>query len=196
MTATLIIPGLYGSGEGHWQRHWLRDHPDSVLVEQDDWDDPLVDRWADRLEETLLEHVEAYIVAHSLGCLLTAKFADRPSARRIKGALLVAPCDLRPTERRHPDAAIRFGPMPTRALPFPSITVGSLNDHYMELDRLTLYARLWKTELRNIGLAGHINIASGFGRWTGGYALFDNLREKAKAPRRYVADHTSHTSLG
>jgi predicted alpha/beta hydrolase family esterase len=66
----------------------------------------------------------------------------------------------------------------------------------MELDRLTLYARLWKTDLRNIGLAGHINIASGFGRWTGGYALFDNLREKAKAPRRYVPEHTSHTSLG
>ena len=40
MTATLIIPGLYGSGEGHWQRYWLRDRPDSVLVEQDDWDDP------------------------------------------------------------------------------------------------------------------------------------------------------------
>jgi predicted alpha/beta hydrolase family esterase len=74
--------------------------------------------------------------------------------------------------------------MPTRALPFPSITVGSLNDHYMELDRLTLYARLWKTELKNIGLAGHINIASGFGRWAGGYALLDNLKERAKAPRR------------
>lgn len=185
MTATLIIPGLNGSDEGHWQRFWLQDRPDSVLVEQDDWDTPLVDRWADRLEAALLEHGQAYIVAHSLGCLLTAKFADRPSARRIKGALLVAPCDLRPTVKRHPDT-IRFGPMPTRALPFPSITVGSLNDHYMELDQLTLYARLWKTELRNIGLAGHINISSGFGRWTGGYALLDNLKEKAKAPRRYA----------
>jgi predicted alpha/beta hydrolase family esterase len=56
----------------------------------------------------------------------------------------------------------------------------------MELDRLTLYARLWKTELRNLGLAGHINISSGFGRWTGGYALLDSVKEKAKAPRRYA----------
>jgi predicted alpha/beta hydrolase family esterase len=56
----------------------------------------------------------------------------------------------------------------------------------MELDRLTLYAHLWKTDLRNIGLAGHINIASGFGRWSGGYALLDNLKDRAKAPRRYA----------
>jgi predicted alpha/beta hydrolase family esterase len=185
MTATLIIPGLNGSDQGHWQRFWLQDHPDSVLVEQEEWGAPLVDRWAARLELALLQHGEAFIVAHSLGCLLAAKFADRPSARRIKGALLVAPCDLRPTEKWHP-GAVRFGSMPTHRLPFPSITVGSLNDHYMELDRLTLYAHLWKTDLRNIGLAGHINISSGFGRWTGGYTLFESLKEKSKAPRRYA----------
>lgn len=185
MTTTLIVPGLNGSDEGHWQRHWVDDDRESVLVAQDDWERPDVDRWAARLEDALEAHGEAYIVAHSLGCLLTAKLADRPSAHRIKGALLVAPCDLQPTERLHP-GAIHFGPMPTRALPFPSITVGSLNDHYMELDRLTLYSRLWRTDLRNIGLAGHINIASGFGRWTGGYALFGALKDKAKAPRRYA----------
>jgi predicted alpha/beta hydrolase family esterase len=185
MTATLIVPGLNGSDRGHWQRFWLDDDPHSILVEQDDWHAPLVDRWMERLEDALLEQGEAYIVAHSLGCLLTAKLADRPSARRIKAALLVAPCDLRSTEKVHP-GAIRFGSMPTQRLPFPTVTVGSLNDHYMELDRLTLYARLWKTDLRNIGLAGHINIASGFGRWAGGYALLDNLKERAKAPRRYA----------
>lgn len=85
MTATLIIPGFNGSDQGHWQRFWLQDHPDSVLVEQEDWGAPLVDRWAARLELALLQHGEAFIVAHSLGCLLAAKFADRPSARRIKG---------------------------------------------------------------------------------------------------------------
>ncbi len=183
MTATLVVPGLDGSDAGHWQRFWVEDDPDSFIVEQDNWHAPIVDQWVDRLEAALVEQGEAFIVAHSLGCILTAKLADRPSSYRIKGALLVAPCDLPATEKRHP-GAIRFGTMPTRALPFPSITVGSLNDHYMELDRLTLYARLWKTELKNIGLAGHINIASGFGRWAGGYALLDNLKERAKAPRR------------
>jgi len=81
--------------------------------------------------------------------------------------------------------------MPTTPLPFPSLTVGSLDDKYMSLDRLSFYTRLWKTEVRNIGLAGHINIASGFGRWTGGYALFDVVKGKAKAKRPQISPHAT-----
>ncbi|MBW9063108.1 serine hydrolase family protein [Rhizobium herbae] len=182
MTPTLILPGLNGSGEGHWQRFWLKDDAESRLVEQDDWQSPKVKVWLERLEEVLVCEGPAYIVAHSLGCLLAAKCADRPSARLIKGALLVAPCDLSTTEKLHP-GAIHFGRMPTRALPFPTITVGSLNDIYMPLETLSLYCRLWKTEARNLGLAGHINIASGFGRWTGGYGLLSLLKRKARTYR-------------
>jgi predicted alpha/beta hydrolase family esterase len=187
MTPTLILPGLNGSGEGHWQRFWLEDDAASRLVEQDDWQSPRVEVWLERLEEVLVREGPAYIVAHSLGCLLAAKCADRPSARLIKGALLVAPCDLSTTEKLHP-GAIHFGRMPTRTLPFPTITVGSLNDIYMPLESLSLYCRLWKTEARNLGQAGHINIASGFGRWTGGYGLLSLLKRKA---RTYRYDRTS-----
>ncbi len=185
MATTLILPGLNGSDEGHWQRFWMQDNPGGVLVEQDDWSNPRAERWLERLEEVIFAMGEVHIVAHSLGCLLAAKLADRPAARLIKGALLVAPCDLYPTERLHP-GAVQFGSMPTRSLPFPSIVVGSLNDHYMPLDRLSYYSRLWNTEVKNLGLAGHINIASGFGRWVGGYALLDRLKSRAKAERRYA----------
>jgi predicted alpha/beta hydrolase family esterase len=188
MTPTLILPGLNGSGEGHWQRFWLEDDAASRLVEQDDWQSPRVEVWLERLEEVLVREGPAYIVAHSLGCLLAAKCADRPSARLIKGALLVAPCDLSTTEKLHP-GAIHFGRMPTRTLPFPTITVGSLNDIYMPLESLSLYCRLWKTEARNLGQAGHINIASGFGRWTGGYGLLSLLKRKARMYR--YSDRTS-----
>ncbi|MGI0525988.1 RBBP9/YdeN family alpha/beta hydrolase [Rhizobium giardinii] len=188
MTPTLILPGLNGSGEGHWQRFWLEDDAASRLVEQDDWQSPRVEVWLERLEEVLVREGPAYIVAHSLGCLLAAKCADRPSARLIKGALLVAPCDLSTTEQLHP-GAIHFGRMPTRTLPFPTITVGSLNDIYMPLESLSLYCRLWKTEARNLGQAGHINIASGFGRWTGGYGLLSLLKRKARTYR--YSDRTS-----
>lgn len=188
MTPTLILPGLNGSGEGHWQRFWLKDDAASRLVEQDDWQSPRVEVWLERLEEVLVREGPAYIVAHSLGCLLAAKCADRPSARLIKGALLVAPCDLSTTEQLHP-GAIHFGRMPTRTLPFPTITVGSLNDIYMPLESLSLYCRLWKTEARNLGQAGHINIASGFGRWTGGYGLLSLLKRKARTYR--YSDRTS-----
>jgi predicted alpha/beta hydrolase family esterase len=183
MTLTLILPGLNGSDEGHWQRFWLKDDAESRLVEQDDWKLPKVEAWTRRLEEVLAQEGPAYIVAHSLGCLLAANCADSPSASLIKGALLVAPCDLSTTENLHP-GAIHFGRMPTRALPFPTITVGSLNDIYMPLESLSLYSRLWKSEIKNLGQAGHINIESGFGRWTGGYGLLSLLKKKARAHSR------------
>ena len=185
MIDVLILPGLFGSGEGHWQQHWLEDQPDSRCVAQDDWDHPNLDSWLLRLEGALEEAGEAYLVAHSLGCLLAARLAGRSVARRVKGALLVAPCDLPATDILHP-GHISFGGMPTAPLPFPSIVIGSMNDAYMAVDRLTLFGRLWKAETRNIGLAGHINIASGFGRWRTGYQLLDALKMRAGDRRRNV----------
>ncbi|MBB4575900.1 alpha/beta hydrolase [Rhizobium lentis] len=185
MSEVLILPGLFGSGEGHWQQHWLQDQPGSRYVAQEDWDHPTLDSWLPRLEEALEEAGEAYLVAHSLGCLLAARLAGRSAARRVKGALLVAPCDLPATENLHA-GHIAFGGMPTAPLPFPSIVVGSMNDAYMTVDRLTLFGRLWKAETRNIGLAGHINIASGFGRWRTGYRLLDALKMRAGNRRRSV----------
>ncbi|NEJ69676.1 alpha/beta fold hydrolase [Rhizobium phaseoli] len=186
MSDVIILPGLFGSGEGHWQQHWLRDQPGSRYVAQDDWDHPNLDNWLQRLESTLEEVGEAYLVAHSLGCLLAARLAGRSAARRVKGALLVAPCDLPVTEILHP-GHIAFGGMPTAALPFPSIVVGSMNDAYMTVDRLSLFGRLWKAETRNIGLAGHINIASGFGRWRTGYRLLETLKARAGDRRRIIS---------
>jgi predicted alpha/beta hydrolase family esterase len=182
MSRVLIVPGLFGSGEGHWQRYWLQDHPDVRLVEQDDWDHPNLGNWMESLEAALEEAGEAYIVAHSLGCLLTARLAGRPAARRVKGALLVAPCDIPATETLHA-GHLSFGTMPTEALPFPSITIGSLNDIYMRLDRLTMFGRLWNSDVRNIGLAGHINIASGFGRWPSGYGFLEMLKARTRHRR-------------
>jgi len=179
MTPVLVLPGLFGSEDAHWQSAWLRDHPESRLVEQDNWDRPQLNVWLERLETSLEQAGEAYIVAHSLGCVLAASLAGRPSASRVKGALLVAPCDLPATERLH-SGQIAFGTMPTARLPFASLLVGSLNDHYMSLDRLTLFARLWGSELRNVGLAGHINVTSGYGRWPGGYRLFETLKARIR----------------
>ncbi|OWV75547.1 hypothetical protein ATY76_22505 [Rhizobium sp. R339] len=186
MSDVLILPGLFGSGDGHWQQHWLQDQPDSRCVTQDDWDHPRLDRWLPRLESALEEAGEAYLVAHSLGCLLAARLAGRSAARRVKGALLVAPCDLPATEILHP-GQISFGEMPVASLPFPSIVVGSMNDAYMTVDRLALFGRLWNAETRNIGLAGHINIASGFGRWRNGYRLLDALKTRTGARKRIAS---------
>ena len=49
MATTLIIPGLGGSGPGHWQDWWLRNDPNAVLVEQANWRRPSPEAWAERL---------------------------------------------------------------------------------------------------------------------------------------------------
>ncbi|KOF13337.1 lipoprotein [Ensifer adhaerens] len=179
MAKTLIIPGLFGSGAGHWQRHWLDDQPRAALVEQDDWDHPVLERWREALEQAILRHGVVDVVAHSLGCILVASLARRPLARQIRSALLVAPCDLDVTERRHP-GSIEFGAMPEQPLPFPSLIVGSLNDPYMSFDRLRHISTRWGSRLVDLGHAGHINVASGFGRWSRGYDLLTVLNGIAR----------------
>ncbi|PWJ83871.1 hypothetical protein C7441_10730 [Pseudaminobacter salicylatoxidans] len=175
MTTTLILPGFNGSGEDHWQRHWLADHDDAVLVGQEHWGEPVLEDWLYNLESELIAHPGAILVAHSLGCILAANLAGRPAAEHVGGAVLVAPCDIDVTNVKHP-GLIDFGAMPRRRLPFPSILVASRNDSYMEFDTARQYAGIWGSGLVDLGNAGHINVASGFGRWEDGYALASNFR--------------------
>lgn len=175
---TLILPGLNGSPQTHWQRHWARDHADSRVVEQHDWACPVREHWLAALEQQVeMVGRDVWLVGHSLGCVLAARFAESRLAARIRGALLVAPCDLAATEILHP-CVVKFGAMPDKRLPFPSLVVGSLNDPYMPIDRLRRIAGAWGSGLVDIGAAGHINVASGFGRWTAGYDFLEVLKDR------------------
>jgi predicted alpha/beta hydrolase family esterase len=196
---TLILPGLNGSPETHWQRHWARDNPDSRVVEQHDWTCPRREQWLTELERQVeMVGRDVWLVGHSLGCVLAAHFAESRLASRIRGALLVAPCDLDATETLHP-CIVRFGAMPDTHLPFPSLVVGSLNDPYMPLDRLRRTAHAWGSGLVDIGAAGHINIASGFGRWTAGYDFLEILKDRASQAetpdRRLFTAAVAHSGL-
>lgn len=174
MCSTLIVPGLNGSGEGHWQRHWLRDHPESRLIEQENWTCPDLETWRDRLEAALEASDGVQLVAHSLGCILVASLAGRPAAAKVKAAMLVAPADLARVEALHP-CVVSFGATPLEALPFRSLVIGSRNDPYMDVSALDRHVSAWGSDFVDLGEVGHINIASGFGRWEEGYRLFDRL---------------------
>lgn len=171
---TLIIPGVNGSGPGHWQDYWLNDNPEALLVDQEDWACPRIEDWLHRLEAELVAHPGAILVAHSLGTLLVAHLAHRPAAAHVAGALLVAPCDLDVVRQRHPSAQ-RFGAMPLERLPFPTLVVGSTNDPYMGTRAAQALADAWGAAFLSLGAAGHINVASGYGRWEEGYALALNF---------------------
>lgn len=172
---TFVIPGFAGSPEGHWQHIWAEERPFARMIHQENWYFPDLSVWADTLERALLaEPGEVLLVAHSLGCILTARIGEGAAAHKVRGALLVAPGDLEVTERLHP-GLIRFGAMPERALPFPSVLLGSRNDTYMSEERARHFADCWGSQYVDMGYVGHINLASGFGRFERAYRLFDDL---------------------
>jgi len=180
----LVVPGLNGSGPGHWQHHWLADDDRAVLVEQTDWSNPQAGRWLHRLEQAVIAYPGALIIAHSLGSILVARLAKSPVAPLVGSALLVAPADIERTSTLHA-RSYEFGTIPTDPLPFPTLVAASRDDIYMSQLKARELAALWQAQLVDLGNAGHVNIASGFGRWAGGYELAAQLTQRAD--RRQIA---------
>jgi uncharacterized protein len=170
MTRYLIVPGFNGSEAGHWQAHWLEDNDDAMLVEQECWSHPVLWVWLHRLEAELMANPGCVLVGHSLGTVLIAHLAESPAAAHVDGALLVAPADVEAAQERHP-GRIEFGRMPRKRLPFPSLVIASRSDPYMPWLKSREYAGIWGAGLHDAGDAGHINVASGHGRWSEAYGM-------------------------
>ncbi|NTS31693.1 alpha/beta hydrolase [Phyllobacterium sp. BT25] len=172
---TLIIPGYRGSESGHWQRQWLAEDDTAHLVEQDDWENPVLSQWLHVLEAKLAETPDAVLVAHSLGCVLVSHLASRPSAAHIAGAVLVAPADAERMASQDLKFA-SFAPLPRYNLGFPSIVVASRNDPYMSFKKAEALAGVWGSGFVDLQYAGHINVEAGFGTWPDGHVLANSLR--------------------
>lgn len=191
----LIVPGLNGSGPGHWQSFWLADQAEAVLVQQNDWANPQAGRWLHRLEQAIIAHPGAVIVAHSLGTILTARLSQSSVAPLVGAALLVAPADIERTSTLHA-RTYEFGTLPRARLPFPSLVVASRDDIYMNLAKATELSQLWGASLLDLGYAGHINVSSGFGRWPRGYTLAAELAERADRRPSASSTHMNSTTFG
>ncbi len=153
----VIVPGLHGSGAEHWQS-WLHGQVDgSVRVEQDEWSTRDLDRWSERVADTLAAqgpgpHV---IVAHSFGCLATVHALQRRPALDVSQLLLVAPA-----EPNRFDIAPR---LPQARLAARSCVVASDNDPWMSATQAHSWALRWGSDWINLGNAGHVNLDSGYG---------------------------------
>ena len=172
----LILPGWQNSGPAHWQSRWEALHG-YRRVDQHDWMAPRRGDWSARLEEVLLGCNEpAVLVAHSLGCLLTAAWAVHSrNTHRVKAALLVAPGDAERDELQ--PVLPSWSPVVMQRLPFPSVLVGSHNDPYCTLERAQAMARAWGSRFIDLGDAGHINADSGLGDWPQGHVWLDELKK-------------------
>ena len=181
MSKTLIVPGLDGSPSPHWQDWWARTDPNAMFVDLPDPRRPIREAWEAALAVMILRHPGSILVGHSLGSVLIAQMLDRWSGLRVRGAVLVAPADPMAgfDDRRR---IRRFGPLPDRALDVPTVLVASRNDPWMSFDRSRDLADELGEDLIDLGHAGHVNVASGFGPWPGGKVIRDRLLDQTARP--------------
>jgi len=173
-TAFVIVPGLGNSGELHWQSLWEKKYRNFYRVEQKQWINPYCPDWIHTIEKTIeqLSGKQIIIVAHSLGCIAVAHWAQQ-SKQNVNGALLVAPPDIQIIQKYN--LAQGFTSVPRRSLPFESMLVASSNDDFASERISKHYATLWNSQYICIGAKGHINADSGFGHWPEGYELLNTF---------------------
>ena len=93
----VLVPGLRGHVEDHWQTILSREVPGSVVAMPDQ---PLDRSRAGKVLalERCLSQVQGRVVlvAHSAGCHTVAHWASQalPSLKRVEAALLVTPADI------------------------------------------------------------------------------------------------------
>jgi predicted alpha/beta hydrolase family esterase len=167
----IIVPGVGGSDQHHWQT-WLQGQlPNASRVEQAAWHHPVLSHWV----EHFVSHLQtltapAQVIAHSFGCLTAVAALDQYPAlnSKIESVLLVAPANPRRfaplgfAQDTGQDFAAYFA---TIRLAPKSLIVYSENDPWHDTASTLRYAQAWGSQLINQGAAGHINVASGFGAW-------------------------------
>lgn len=185
----LIVPGLHDSGPAHWQSWLQTQYRGAVRVRQRHWDQPDLDTWADRIDQTLRSappQTAWVAVAHSFGCLALARYLftrDAPGDHHggVRSALLVAPADPHKFGVSHR--------LPLHGLGVPSTVIGSENDPWMPLDRAHEWAGHWGSRFINLGAVGHINTESGFGPWPLARFKVDQLVRDQQRQRRLELAH-------
>ena len=185
----LVIPGLNDSGPAHWQT-WLQGHYSrrALRVEQEDWADADLARWSQRIETTLARHPEArwVAVAHSFGCLALMRHLAL-GGEGVRSALLVAPAD--------PAKFGVAGKLPQSRVTQPTVVIASETDPWVRFDAACAWARLWGSQVLNLGDAGHINTDSGFGPLPQAKGLVEAMVQRLERERRLDRAHPLELSF-
>lgn len=178
---TVIVPGVGGSDSLHWQS-WLQQQiVDSSRVVQQNWNQPILCQWVENFYQHITQIKQpVQIVAHSFGCLTTiAALAQYPALKHwIQSVLLVAPANparfswdgFATSEQHLGQVFANF------RLNIPASMVVSENDPWLSFEDAIGYAQIWQIPYINQGLAGHINVASGYGEWMQVLEYMNSLR--------------------
>ncbi|CAN7264311.1 alpha/beta fold hydrolase [Bradyrhizobium sp. LjRoot220] len=169
MVEIIIVPGIGGSGESHWQTRWEDANPQWRRLQPTDWDQPELDDWIAALDrEVGAARHPPLLVAHSLGCLLVAHW-QQVSTAPVAGAFLVAVPN--PEAPAFPAEAASFVRTPQTRFRFPSLIIASANDPYGTVDYARGRASQWGGSIAELGELGHINQTSKLEDWPQGKAL-------------------------
>jgi uncharacterized protein len=189
----VLVPGLRGHVEDHWQTRLAAALPGARMVAPLGRTNPALQARVTLLDQ-VVEQVAGpvVIVAHSAGVLVTAHWAARFSPTRVVGALLATPPALAtelPPEYPSVDALRAHGwlPIPRQPLPFPSIVATSDNDPLSNPVRVRALAKAWGSRLHPLGAVGHLNPASGYGDWPAAIPLIDELVDATDRPQHVAA---------
>jgi predicted alpha/beta hydrolase family esterase len=178
----VLVPGLRGHVEDHWQTRLAATLPGARLVPPLGRENPELDERIAQLGR-VVEGIEGpvVLVGHSAGALLVVHWAARHTSTHVVGALLTTPPTLAtelPPE--YPSIAeLRahgWLPIPRNPLPFPSLVAVSSDDPLANPVRLGSLAAAWGSQVHQLGAVGHLNPASGFGDWPEAVELIDRLR--------------------
>lgn len=167
----VIIPGINGSDENHWQTSWQAEWgPAATRISPSSWDEPDLDDWCQAIDRAIgpSPSDDVVLVAHSLGCLAASCWVTR-HRRDIGGMFLVAPPDN--AGPNFPAEAATFTAVKAAPVHTPGLVISSDNDPYCSPDIALGLAADWEIDRVSAGSVGHINSASRLGSWNAGHAL-------------------------
>lgn len=180
MVAYVIIPGINGSDEKHWQSLWENQWgAAAVRTAPASWSMPDLSDWVAAVqaayEAAARRDGRVVLVAHSLGCWAAAQWLDGARPDGV-AAFLVAPPDPRgPGFPRQ--AAATFVDLSARPLPCRSLMVAGEDDPYCDPATSASFAQGWQSQGHLLAGLGHINSDSGLGDWPVGRELLRTLVE-------------------
>ncbi len=174
MVSYVVIPGIDGSDEQHWQTTWEKDWgPRGVRIAPQSWSKPVLDDWVRAIHIAFVTAAErdrdVVLVSHSLGCWAASEWINQ-NPTSVAGAFMVAPPN--PRSAAFPrDAAPTFLDVHGEALTCSTMVVASANDPYCDLGTAKHIAATWRAKFQPVGPIGHINSLSGLGAWPAGRAI-------------------------
>jgi serine hydrolase len=178
MVAYVIIPGIDGSDERHWQSLWESQwEASAVRTTPASWSMPDLPDWVAAVQAAYeiasRRDGRVVLVAHSLGCWAAAQWLEQARPDEVAAFLVAPPNPRGPGFPR--EAAATFLDLSARPLPCRSLMVASDDDPYCDATTSVSFARGWQARWHLAESHGHINSDSGLGGWQAGRELLRTL---------------------